>query len=80
MRALYLLLADTIGQLRYLHYALAAILVFIAFKLSAERWISILLLVSVGIIVVAIVAAVAPSLHARGKHSGRQARPTASEE
>lgn len=75
MRALYLLLADTIGQLRYLHYALAAILVFTALKLSTASWISIPPLVSVGIIVVAIVAAVVPSLRARGKHSGRRARP-----
>lgn len=65
MRALYLLLADTIAEMRYLHYALAAILAFTAFKLGLERWISIPPFVSVGFIVAALVAAVVPSLRAR---------------
>jgi tellurite resistance protein TerC len=47
LRALYLLLANTIGQMRYLHYGLAIVLAFAGFKLIAEPLIDIPPLVSV---------------------------------
>jgi tellurite resistance protein TerC len=72
MRALYVLLASTIAKLRHLHYALAAILVFTAFKLIAEDWISIPPLVSVGVIAAAIATAVWLSL--RGARGGNDPR------
>lgn len=75
MRSLYLLLAGTIGKMRYLHYGLAAVLAFTAFKLGAQTWIEIPPWLSVGFIVAAIGAAVLASRHApttqTQAHAGR---------
>lgn len=74
LRALYLLLVDTIGELRYLRYALATILGFTAFKLTAEGWIHIPAVVSVGFIIVALAIAIAASLRARRRETGSLSR------
>jgi len=62
LRALYIVLARLIAELDYLHYGLAAVLAFAAGKMIAHEWVKISPLLSVGIIVVLIGAAVAASI------------------
>ncbi len=38
LRSLYALLASTVGQLRYLHWGIAAVLAFAAIKMLGDRW------------------------------------------
>ncbi len=71
LRALYLLLAHTVGHLKYLHYGLALVLGFAAVKIITDEWFSIPPLVSVGIIVGIIGIAIGASLR-QGK---RKASP-----
>ncbi len=76
LRALYLLLAGTVGQLRYLHYGLAGVLAFAGLKMVLEPWIHIPPLLSVGIIVVLIAASVGASVRARRREPrGAPERP-----
>jgi tellurite resistance protein TerC len=65
LRALYLFLASTITSLPYLHYGLAAVLAFASIKILVEEWVHIPPLVSLGVILTLIAAAVWASLHAR---------------
>ena len=66
LRALYIVLAQTIADMKYLHFGLAAVLAFAAFKLLSSKWIHISPLLSVALIVTMIGAAVVPSIiHAR---------------
>jgi tellurite resistance protein TerC len=58
LRALYLFLATTIIQLRYLHYGLAGALVFAALKIVTDEWMPIPPLLSIVIIAAMIGAAV----------------------
>jgi tellurite resistance protein TerC len=58
LRALYLLLAQTITRLRYLHYGLAGVLIFAGIKIIADDWIHIPPLLSVAIIATIIGASV----------------------
>ncbi len=62
LRALYILLAHTIAELRYLHYGLAAVLLFVGVKMAADRWVKIGPLASVGVIVLALTVSVGLSL------------------
>lgn len=62
LRSLYILLDHLIGELRYLHYGLAAVLAFAGLKLISGRWFEIPSLLSIGIIVACIAAAVWPSV------------------
>lgn len=64
LRSLYLLLEHLIGELKYLHYGLAAVLLFSAVKLATSRWLHISPAISIGIILVCIGAAIWPSLRA----------------
>ena len=64
LRSLYILLDNLISELRYLHYGLAAVLAFAALKLASSQWFHIPALLSVGIIVACIGAAVWPSVRA----------------
>lgn len=50
LRSLYIALADLLDRFRYLHYGLAALLGFIAFKMLAARWIPISITVSLAVI------------------------------
>lgn len=50
LRSLYIVLADLLLRLTYLHYGLTAILIFAAAKIVAGNWIHIPALLSVGII------------------------------
>lgn len=65
LRSLYLVMAHTIAELRYLHYGLAGVLAFAAFKLIVAEWVHVPPLLSVGIIAAMIAAAVWASLRAR---------------
>ncbi|MFP2933385.1 TerC/Alx family metal homeostasis membrane protein [Pyxidicoccus sp. 3LG] len=70
LRALYLLLAGTVGQLRYLHYGLAGVLAFAGGKMVLEPWVHVGPLTSVVIIAVLIGA----SVWASRRHQRREAR------
>jgi tellurite resistance protein TerC len=50
LRALYFLLSDLLGYLRYLAYGLAAVLVFIGLKMLADPWLHISVHVSLGVV------------------------------
>lgn len=69
LRSLYVVMAHTIAELRYLHFGLAGVLAFAALKLISANWIHISPLLSVAIIVAMIAIAVWASLRA-----GPQAR------
>jgi tellurite resistance protein TerC len=64
LRSLFVLLEHVIGELKYLHYGLAAVLGFSAMKLATARWIEISPVVSIGIIVGCIGATIWPSVRA----------------
>lgn len=67
LRSLYLVMAHTVAELRYLHQGLAVVLSFAGFKLVAAEWVEIPPLVSVGVIVATIGVAVGLSLRARSR-------------
>lgn len=73
LRSLYILLDHLIGELRYLHYGLAAVLAFAALKLISSRWFEIPAVLSIGIIVACIGAAIWPSVRAL-RREARQLR------
>jgi tellurite resistance protein TerC len=50
LRSLYVLLANALSKLRFLHYGLAAVLAFAAFKMLLEDWVTISPLISLGVI------------------------------
>jgi tellurite resistance protein TerC len=62
LRSLYFILAHLLKQLRFLHYGLAAVLAFAAFKMLAAHWIEIGPLTSLGVIVVVLTVTVVLSL------------------
>jgi len=64
LRSLFVLLEHLIGELKYLHYGLAAVLGFSAMKLATARWIEISPVISIGIIVGCIGATIWPSVRA----------------
>lgn len=65
LRALYMVLATSLGQLRYLHYGLAAVLSFAAIKLMIAEWIEIPTEASIGVIAAALGISIWASLHDR---------------
>jgi tellurite resistance protein TerC len=65
LRSLYLVLAHTIAQLRYLHYGLSAVLAFAAFKMLSDRWIHISPGMSILVITILIGGSVWASQRAR---------------
>ncbi|HEX8438933.1 TerC family protein [Archangium sp.] len=75
LRALYIALAKTVHELRYLHWGLAAVLGFAGLKMIVSDWIHVPPLLSVAIIVVCIGASVWLSLHARKKQQRRMQAP-----
>jgi tellurite resistance protein TerC len=70
LRSLYLVMAHTIAEMRYLHYGLAGVLAFAALKLISADWIHVSPLLSVAIIVTIIAAAVWTSLRAGPRELG----------
>ncbi len=69
LRSLYLVLDDAIGKLRHLHYGLAAVLAFAGAKLVLSDWVEIPPVLSIGIIVLCIGAAIWTSLWARRREA-----------
>ncbi|CAN5702647.1 TerC family protein [soil metagenome] len=65
LRALYVVVAGAVADLRYLRFGLAAVLAFSGIKMLASSWLEIPPLVAVGVIVVCIGTSVIASLLAR---------------
>ncbi|MCP3136293.1 TerC/Alx family metal homeostasis membrane protein [Pyxidicoccus xibeiensis] len=72
LRALYLLLAGTVGTLRYLHYGLAGVLAFAGGKMVLERWVHVGPLTSVAIIAALIGGSVWASRRAQKRDVARR--------
>jgi tellurite resistance protein TerC len=70
LRALYIVLAGALAELRYLRYGLSAVLVFAGAKMLLSSWITVNPLISVGVIVGVIGASVIASL----THASRELR------
>lgn len=75
LRALYFLLAGVMGMFRYLHYGLAAVLIFVGGKMIAEYFWKVEFFsdypwASLAVIVGLLGVAVAASLAVRGQGSG----------
>jgi tellurite resistance protein TerC len=62
LRALYFLLAGLLDRLRFLHLGLAAILGFVGLKMLSTKWIEVPIAVSLGFIVLVVLAATMASL------------------
>jgi tellurite resistance protein TerC len=62
LRSLYFLLAGLLDRLRFLHFGLAVILGFVACKMLLGKWVKVPVAVSLGFIILVIVAATAASL------------------
>jgi tellurite resistance protein TerC len=62
LRALYFLLASLLDRLHFLHFGLAAILGFVGAKMLLAKWVEVPVALSLGIIVVMVLAATAASL------------------
>jgi tellurite resistance protein TerC len=62
LRALYFLLAGLLDRLRFLHFGLAAILGFVGLKMLSAKWIEVPIAVSLGFIVLVVLAATMASL------------------
>lgn len=70
LRALYFLLAGLLDRLHFLHFGLAAILGFVGGKMLLAEWIEVPVVLSLGIIVVIVLAATAASLtYTRTSHA-----------
>jgi tellurite resistance protein TerC len=65
LRALYVVLADLVANLRYLHYGLAGILLFVGGKMLTSDLVSLPQWVSLAVTVAILVGATVPSLVAR---------------
>jgi tellurite resistance protein TerC len=73
LRALYLVLADVLNELKYLHYGLAAILVFAGLKMLTSDLFHVPHVVSLLAVVLILVAVTVPSVLAR-RHARRISR------
>ncbi|MCP3098231.1 TerC/Alx family metal homeostasis membrane protein [Myxococcus sp. K15C18031901] len=69
LRALYLVLAGTLGRLRYLHYGLSGVLAFAGLKMVLAPWVHLPPLPSVAIIVALVGVSVWASLRARRREA-----------
>lgn len=75
LRALYLVLSKSIGDLPYLHYGLAGVLAFAGVKVALGDLVEIPPLISIAIIVAIMLPAVLLSLRARKRRHRREAQP-----
>ncbi|MFY1828990.1 DUF475 domain-containing protein, partial [Myxococcus fulvus] len=69
LRALYLVLAGTLGKLRYLHYGLSGVLAFAGLKMVVTPWFHVPPLPSVLVIVALVGTSVVASLIARHREA-----------
>ncbi len=67
LRSLYVVLIASLEKVRYLHYGVAAVLAFAAFKLVTHEWIPVAPMVSVGIIVAILTTTILVSLRSAAK-------------
>ena len=74
LRSLYFVLARLLGRFRYLHLGLAAVLFFIGAKMVASRWVHLPSLVSLGVVVGLLAAAVVASVWATSRERRRAGR------
>jgi tellurite resistance protein TerC len=65
LRSLYFLLAHLLAKLRFLHYGLAMVLAFAAFKMLSTHWIDIGPLTSLAVIVTVLFITIVLSLLAK---------------
>jgi tellurite resistance protein TerC len=70
LRALYFLLADLHDRFEYLQHGLAVILAFVGLKMIVSRWVHISTALSLGVIVVVLVASVAGSARVERRRAG----------
>ena len=77
LRALYVVLAGALSELRYLRHGLAAVLAFAGCKLLFGSWIKVPPLVSVGVIAACITVAIAASVHANRRDRRKMQAPAA---
>ena len=71
LRALYLVLADVVADLKYLHYGLGALLIFVGAKMVASGYIQLPHWASLTITVAILAAAIIPSIAARRRKKRR---------
>jgi tellurite resistance protein TerC len=69
LRSLYVVLIASLERVRYLHYGLAAVLAFAAFKLLTDDWLPVPPLLSVAIIVAILAGTIAVSLAAGARRA-----------
>ena len=69
LRSLYFLLAHLLAKLRFLHYGLAAVLAFAAFKMLAAHWLEIGPLISLATIVIILGITIGLSLLSKKGHA-----------
>ncbi len=74
LRALYLVLADIVADLKYLHYGLGALLIFVGAKMLASRYVHLPHWASLAITIAILTAAIVPSIAAR-RRKRREAPP-----
>jgi tellurite resistance protein TerC len=74
LRSLYLALAGLLDRLRYLHYAVAALLAFVALKMLAAPWIAVPVTLSLAVIgtILAVCAVVSAASQRTGKSAGER--------
>lgn len=65
LRALYLVLADVVADLKYLHYGLGALLIFVGAKMCLSSFVHIPHMISLAITVTILAGAIIPSLVVR---------------
>jgi tellurite resistance protein TerC len=70
LRSLFIVIAELIGEMRYLHYGMAGILVFAGIKIMCSNWIHISPVLSVLIILILVVIAVGASVWSMKRSEG----------
>jgi tellurite resistance protein TerC len=75
LRSLYFLLAGLLERLRFIHLGLAAILGFVGAKMLLAKWVHVPVGISLGIIVLVVVAATAASLLSTAAHAPSTSLP-----
>ena len=77
LRAMYIVLAGALSELRYLRFGLSAVLAFAGVKMLITKWVHIPPLLSVGVIVTCIGASVVASVMHRHDHDAKAKDPDA---
>jgi tellurite resistance protein TerC len=72
LRSLYFVLAGLLNRFRYLHYGLAALLAFVAFKMLAARWIEVPITLSLAVMGAILALCALASWWAEKKIAARQ--------